>query len=143
MAVKKLNTIKFDDYSDLHKTYDYNKAKATRLAEAMTEVKTLTDRLAYLKSVLKDNKELEPFLWRTYEGEVIALHDIEDSHLKNIIGHITRNGGTVKPEIIAEARSRGIDPAEFTKKALAIEAEVYDDDYDYDYDDDYDDDTWG
>lgn len=135
MAVKKLNTIKFDDYSDLHKTYDYDKAKATRLAEAMTEVKTLTDRLAYLESVLKDNKELEPFLWRTYEGEVIALHDIEDSHLKNIIGYITRNGRTAKPEIIAEARSRGINPDEFTNKRLAIEAELDDDDYD--------DDVWG
>lgn len=135
MSVKKLNTIKFDDYSDLHKTYDYDKAKATRLAEAMTEVKTLTDRLAYLQSILKDNNDLEAFLWRTYEGEVIALHDIEDSHLKNIIGHVTRNGGTVKPEIIAEARSRGINPDEHTKKVLAVpsifgDVEDYGDDYD-------------
>lgn len=134
MAVKKLNTIKFDDYSDLHKTYDYDKKRATRLAEAMTEVKTLTDRLAYLQSILKDNNDLEAFLWRTYDGEVIALHDIEDSHLKNIIGHITRNGGIVKPEIVAEARSRGIDPVEFTKKKLAIEAEYNAEDYGDDYD---------
>ena len=130
MAVKKLNTIKFDDYSDLHKTYDYDKKKATRLAEAMTEVKTLTDRLAYLQNILKDNSELEAFLWRTYDGEVIALHDIEDDHLKNIIGHITKHGKTVKPEIIAEARSRGINPDEYTKKQLVIEAELDDDDYD-------------
>ena len=134
MAVKKLNTIKFDDYSDLHKTYDYDKKRATRLAEAMTEVKTLTDRLAYLQDILKDNNDLEAFLWRTYKGEVIALHDIEDSHLKNIIGHITKNGGTVKPEIVAEARSRGIDPAEFTKKALVIGAEYNAEDYGDDYD---------
>ena len=134
MAVKKLNTIKFDDYSDLHKTYDYDKKRATRLAEAMTEVKTLTDRLVYLESILKDNNDLEAFLWRTYEGEVIALHDIEDSHLKNIIGHITKNGRTMKPEIVAEARSRGIDPAEFIKKALVIEAKYNAEDYGDDYD---------
>lgn len=135
MTVKKLNkTLEFDDYSDLYKTYDYDKVKATRLAEAMTEVTTLEKRLQYLKNILNENVGLGSFLWKTEEGTVIALHDIEDSHLKNILGYITRKGAIVKPEILAEARSRGLDPDDYAKKPILIE-DRYEEDWREEWDD--------
>ena len=130
MAVKKLNTIKFDDYKDLHKTFEYDKAKATRLAEAMTEVTTLQARLKYLEALLAENVGLSPFLWKQEDGTVTAIHDLEDNHLKNIIRWVTRHGRTVKPELVAEARSRGFTVEDYTEKPRAIEAFVEDDEDD-------------
>lgn len=134
MSVKKLNDnngIQFTDFSKLHRTFEYDKEKVELMAEAANEAAKLTKRLEYLQSVAKENEDLTPFLWRTAEGEVLALHKIEDDHLKNIITHITRNGGKVKPEIIAEARSRGINPDEHMTAALRITARAYEGDDEY------------
>lgn len=131
MAVKKLNTsINLKDYSGLHKTFEYDKPKAELLAEAANEADQLQKRLKYLQDVAAENKDLQKFLWKTAEGEVIAIHKLEDSHLKNIIGHITSNAGTVSPQLLAEARSRGINPDEYVKPVRAVIAHsIEDDDY--------------
>jgi hypothetical protein len=100
---------KLDDYKDLKKTYDYNKEKATRLAEAMTEAVEVEARLRYLKKLANDNIDLNPFLWKTVDGKVIALHDLEDDHLRNIVGHLVRHGRPINDQLRAEAESRGID----------------------------------
>lgn len=122
-----------DDYADLRKTFNYDKQRATRLAQAMTEAAELNKRVRQLNKILEDNRELQPFLWRTANDKVLALHDIEDDHLKNIIGHITRNGGLPTEQLTAEAESRGIDvEAESLPPTKMISHSAFDDDY---YDD--------
>lgn len=119
-----------DNYADLRKSFNYDKHKATRLAQAMNEGVRLQKRLKQLNKIKDDNTDLVPFLWMTADGQVIALHDIEDSHLKNIIGHVTRQGRTLSEQLIAEAESRGIDvEAESLPPTQAITARssVYDD----------------
>lgn len=123
-------TIKLDDYSDLRKSFNYDKAKASRLAEACNEAIELEARLKYLKRLVEDNHELQPFLWKTADSKVIALNDIEDDHLKNIVGHITRNNGNLTEQIRAEAESRGIDVDQIVDTTPKLRAFVDDDYYD-------------
>lgn len=101
--------VKFDDYKDLRKTFDYDKDKTVRLAQAINEVVELKKRIAYLEKLVDDNTELHPFIWRTAENKAIALHEIEDSHLENVIRYMARNERYIKDEIVAEAESRGMD----------------------------------
>ena len=120
MVVKKLNDNQEKDYSGLFPTFDYDKTKASLLAELANETTKLQARLTYLQTIAKENAGLEKFLWKTGEGEVIALHDLKDEHLKNIIGHVTSSARELSPQLVAEARSRGINPDEFKKPVRAI-----------------------
>lgn len=120
MVVKKLNDTQDKDYSGLFPTFDYDKTKATLLAELANETTKLQARLEYLQTIAKENAGLEKFLWKTGEGEVIALHDIKDEHLKNIIGHVTGSARELSPQLVAEARSRGINPDEYKKPVRAV-----------------------
>ncbi len=119
---------KLDNYNDLKKTFDYDKQKATRLAEAVTEAIEVTNRLKYLRKVIDDNEILQPFLWTTAEGVTKAIHDIEDSHLENIIKHLARNGRNVSEQLIAEAESRNID-VETLKATTLLTGDGIDDEY--------------
>ena len=94
------------DYKELQKSFDYDKKKATVLAEALTELDEVAKRKKFLEELVQQHMDLAPFMWRTMEGKVIALHDIDDDHLKNILSYIVNKGRSVKEEIKAEARSR-------------------------------------
>lgn len=112
--------MKFKKYDGLNKTFDYSKDKAELLAEAMTERITLEKRMKYLTELASDNKDLTAFLWTTLEGECKALHKIEDDHLKNILKHIVNHGGTISPQIKAEATSRGFEIPESNTTEVAM-----------------------
>lgn len=118
---------KLDDYRDLRKVYEYNKEKATRLAEAMTEAVQVEQRLVYLKKIMDENINLKPFLWQTQDGTVKALHDIDDDHLRNIIGHKTKYGASLSDEMRAEAESRGIEVDTIVKATPVLRARNDDD----------------
>lgn len=126
------------DYSKLFKTYDYDREKAELLSEAMTERYELLKRVKYLEDLAKENKGLAKFLWTTAEGKVIALHKLEDDHLRNILKHIVDRNGVISPALKAEARSRNIEiPAESDMAAAVrylnagrqIESEIVDEDW--------------
>lgn len=109
-----MSKLEFKDYKELNKTFEYDKEKATILAEAMTEKIALEKRAKYLEQLLHDNRKLSKFLWTTLDGVVKALHDLDDNHLKNILNHIVNHGGTISPQIKAEATSRGFEIPEET-----------------------------
>lgn len=98
-----------DDYKDLRKTYEYNRAKATRLAEAMNEARVIEKRLDYLKKIADDNDALAGFLWETVDNVVIAYNDLTRTHLENILALHVRQHMEIPPELRAEAESRDID----------------------------------
>lgn len=111
------------DYKELQKSFDYDKKKATVLAEALTELDEVAKRKKFLEELVQQHMDLAPFMWRTMEGKVIALHDIDDDHLKNILSYIVNKGRSVKEEIKAEARSRGIEvPDKNYQKVLTLGA---------------------
>lgn len=127
--------MKFKKYDGLNKTFDYSKDKAELLAEAMTEKIALEKRIKYLNELAHDNQDLVGFLWTTLDGECKALHTIEDDHLKNILKHIVNHGGTISPQIKAEAMSRGFEIPEsnttevamrYLNRGRAIDAEIID-----------------
>jgi len=128
--------VEFKDYKELNKTFDYDKAKATLLAEAMTERLDLLKRIKYLEQIAADNADLTKFLWTTAEGKTLAIHDIANDHLRNILIHIVERGGTISAEIKAEAISRGLSIPEintdrlYSRRRHLIEAEIADDEDD-------------
>lgn len=135
----------YKKYSELEKTYDYDKKKATVLAEALTEAIELKLRLDELERLIKLNGNLKKFIWGTAGGKAIAFHDIEDDHLKNILSYLPANGREIPDALKAEARSRGFSiPDENTtmrlvagKKYNGVEVyEVDEDAEDYDYPED-------
>ena len=89
----------------------------------MTEAVAVEKRLAYLKKIMDANNELRPFLWQTKEGEVKALHDIDDDHLGNIIGYKAKYGDSVSEQMRAEAESRGIDVDAITQATPLLMAQ--------------------
>lgn len=97
-----------NDYSKLDKTVEYDHEAAEQLANLVNEVKELRDRADNLEALGKENPELHDFVWRTLEGEAIAVHKLEDDHLRNIIAHLIRSHRTVNKGIRAEARKRNI-----------------------------------
>lgn len=98
----------YKKYEELEKTYDYDKKKATILAEAVSELVEVKKREAELERLIKLNSGLKKYLWGTADGKVIAFHDIEDDHLKNILTYLPANNRTTPDALKAEARSRGI-----------------------------------
>ena len=95
-------------YELLEEKFEYDKPAATQLAEAITELLTIERRAVYLRGVTKRHTKLKRFIWGTKEGEAIALHDITDSHLTNILDYLPKQGRTPSKEMLAEARSRGM-----------------------------------
>lgn len=138
----------FKSYSELEKTYEYDKKKATVLAEALTEAIELKLRLQELERLIKLNSNLKKFIWGTAGGKAVAFHDIEDDHLKNILTYLPAHGRETPDALKAEARSRGFPLPEETNTAYRLVAgkkfngvEVYEvdedgDGEDYDYPED-------
>ena len=95
-------------YSKLEEKFDYDKEQATELAEAMTELVQVERRAEYLRNVVKRHGKLKKFLHGTAEGQVIAVHDLGDDHLQNIIRKFEREDREISPQLKAEARSRSL-----------------------------------
>lgn len=96
------------DYSELNRQYEYDEAKATLLAEAMTEAVALERRKQYLLSLMNQNKNLKRFLWQSEDGKITALHDLDPDHIVNIMNYLIENDREISNEMKAEARKRGI-----------------------------------
>lgn len=120
---------KYKDYSGLIKKNEYDHEKAELFAEACTELIEIEKRAKYLKQLITENQNLQPFTWTTLQGECKPLHKIEDDHLRNILGHIIKRGGNIPAEIKAEAVSRNIEVPDWEAVAArrllqAREAEI-------------------
>lgn len=115
MVIFGSGNVEFKKYESLQPKNEYDHDKAETLAEAMTELVTINKRKKYLEGLLKENKELKPFLWKSLDGRVQALHAIDTAHFENIIKHLGLRGATISKEIRAEAAVRGIDiPENYT-----------------------------
>jgi hypothetical protein len=97
------------EYKKLNKVEQYDRDAAEELAEALNEIVQLERRVANLRELVEENKELHPFIWRTQKDVSIAIHKVEDDHLKNIMQHLVNTGRPISKAIRAEARSRGFD----------------------------------
>ena len=95
-------------YSKLEEKFEYDKELATELAEAMTELVEVQRRALYLQEVVKRHGKLKKFMWGSEDGRITAIHDLEDSHLANILTYLPKHDREVSPQLKAEARSRGI-----------------------------------
>lgn len=95
-------------YNKLEEKFEYDKEMATELAEAMTELVEVERRAAYLREVVKRHGKLKKFMWGSEDGRITAIHDLEDSHLQNILTYLPRHDREIPPQIKAEARSRGL-----------------------------------
>lgn len=98
----------FKKYSKLLGKVDYDKEAAEQLAEALNEISSLEQRITQLKQVVNENEELHAFVWRTADNKTIAIHDIEDDHLSNIMMHLLRTGRPISRAIRGEAMSRDL-----------------------------------
>ena len=95
-------------YDKLEEKFEYDKEMATELAEAMTELVEVERRAEYLRNVVKRHGKLKKFMWGSEDGRITAIHDLEDSHLANILTYLPRHDREIPPQIKAEARSRGM-----------------------------------
>lgn len=95
-------------YSKLLGTADYDHEAAEQLAEAVTEVTELERRASQLKQIINENHELQQFVWHTAAGQAIALHNIENEHLENIMLHLLRTGRPISRSIRGEALRRNL-----------------------------------
>ena len=98
----------YTEYTKLNKYEEYDRGAAEELAAALNERAELQRRVEELDELARENQQLKPFLWQTAEGKVMALHTIEDDHLKNILTHLARNGRPINKALKAEARRRGL-----------------------------------
>lgn len=95
-------------YSKLLGKIDYDHEAAEQLADALNEIEKLERTVRQLRQVVEENKELHQFVWRTSTNEAIALHNIDDDHLGNIMMHLLRTGRAIPRAIRGEAISRNI-----------------------------------
>lgn len=105
-TVAKLSDLSRYDKLDKHASYD--KEKAEQYAAAHEEMAKLQERVARLKSLIEDNDDMAPFVWRTSNNDFIALHKIADDHMENIVKHIVGRGDEISEPIRREAERRGI-----------------------------------
>ncbi len=94
-------------YSKLEETFEYDHEQASELAEALTELVEVERRAQYLRDVVKRHNKLKKFMWGSEDGRITAIHDLEDSHLQNILTYLPKHDREASPQIKAEARKRG------------------------------------
>lgn len=94
-------------YAKLAGKVDYDHEAAEQLASALNEIADLELRVNQLKQLVTENEELHQFVWRSQDG-VIALHNIGNDHLGNIMLHMLRAGKAIPRAIRGEAMHRGI-----------------------------------
>jgi phosphoribosylformylglycinamidine (FGAM) synthase-like enzyme len=106
--------VQFKRYESLVPKNEYDREKAETLAEAMTELVTINNRKHFLESLLEENKALKPFLWKSMDGKVQALHKIDDGHFRSIINYLMVTRMVISKEVRAEAATRGVEvPANY------------------------------
>ena len=116
-------------YDKLVKNNDYDREVVEQLAELVEEITAKESELKNLTKLADQHKKLYKYVWKTLDGKVIALHKIEDDHLKNIMFHLLKNGKSIPIEIEREALSRQMvipDSRPNERKLL----EYYEDEYD-------------
>jgi hypothetical protein len=96
----------YKKYSKLLGKVDYDHEAVEQLAEALNEINQLEQRIAQLRQIVEENKELHQFVWRTVDGITIPIHKIEDDHLENIMLHLLRTGRAIPRAIRGEAIGR-------------------------------------
>lgn len=96
------------DYKKLYKVPEYDIEAVDQLAEALNEIAELEQRIRMLKALIDENSELHPFVWRTAENVVIAIHNLEDDHFSNILQHLLNTGRPISKELRAESVKRNI-----------------------------------
>lgn len=96
------------EYKRLNKVANYDREAAEELADALNELDELDRHRAYLNQLVSENKELYPFVWHTKSEGALALHKIEDSHLRNIMLYLLKIGRPISREIRAEAVTRNL-----------------------------------
>lgn len=94
-------------YAKLAGKVDYDHEAAEQLADALNEIASLELRVNQLKQLVEENEELHQFVWRSADG-VVALHNIGDDHLGNIMLHLLRARRAIPRAIRGEAMHRGI-----------------------------------
>lgn len=95
-------------YKKLLRIEKYDTEAVDELVEALNEITQLESQLKALKSLVNENDDLHQFVWRQGTGEVLALHNVEDGHLVNIMLHILRRNDPISKAIRSEAMKRGI-----------------------------------
>lgn len=96
----------FDKYSKLTGGVEYDHEAAEQLAEALNEIFELEQRAEQLKQIVQENKKLHQFIWRTEGGQAIAIHDLENDHLENIMMYLLRNNRSIPRAIRSESMRR-------------------------------------
>lgn len=95
-----------DRYEKLTSVADYDHDKARELAELHTEMEQIKRRLRFLQDIAMKHDDLNQFLWRTYDGRYLIVHDMTDDHLKNAVRYTLENRGNVPAVLYAEYRKR-------------------------------------
>jgi hypothetical protein len=98
----------FKKYGKLLSTADYDHEAAEQLADVINEIASLDGRINQLKQLVSENQELLDFVWRTAAGQTLALHQVDDEHLSNIMMHIIRRKAAVPRAIRGEAMRRNL-----------------------------------
>jgi hypothetical protein len=95
-------------YKLLNKVNEYDHDVVDELVEAQNEIGLLKGRINLLENLIDEHTDLNKFIWKTAEGVNIALHNIDDDHLTNILTHLNQRGAYISKEIRSEAMSRDI-----------------------------------
>lgn len=97
----------FKKYAKLAGAVEYDQEAAEQFADALNEIRILDMKRDQLQQLVDENRELGEFVWESQSG-VIALHNIEDDHLGNIMVHLLRRGSPIPRAIRNMAINRGI-----------------------------------
>lgn len=95
-------------YAKLLGKVDYDHEAAEQLADALNEIVELEQRAAQLRQIVNENEELHQFVWRTADNKTIALHNLDNDHLENIMLHLLRSNRAIPRGIRGEAISRNL-----------------------------------
>jgi len=95
-----------NNYDKLTSVPDFDHDKGRELAELHTEIESLKRRIRFLNGIASRHENLNQFLWRTYDGRYMLVHDMSDDHLKNAVKYTLENRGNVPPVLYAEYRKR-------------------------------------
>ena len=80
------------EYKLLNPEIEEDLDKIREYAEAQMELRILESRRDFLNDIIVDNSELSRSVWTTLEGKAIAIHDLDDDHLKNIATYLNTRG---------------------------------------------------
>ena len=98
------------EYNLLNKVEDYDLPSVRELVEAMNELAQMEQRRAYLEGLIKSNGRLKKHVWKDKNGFAVALADLKDEHLKNIVSYWKRRYNDDVPQnVMQEIARRNID----------------------------------